>query len=421
MAREKLMVTGKRVGHGFVVGRQSLLEALGMTSALAVRIGEHYVGRAGLMQYLKYVRGAGSTVRIIPSRRGMCFDSGTVGGVDLAPWQWIPMGKRELAESDAVYLEVGQNGEYAPNVGPQELAKALTRVLTVMDRDPYYPAKNEMVITADGLRLTISGTDLQRAAEARVPCITDGPAKVKLSYDEAKAAIRVLQKAPRARVEFRPVYHDVRTGGTTSKVKLTQMVVYGGPVKLECTPVGDFVHPLSQGVAEARGFHGDYRAFAFVGAREFADLVRAAEIVSMDPNYKKGPRLMYLAIRDGQVEVSVTQGNDLVLATSLEAETSGEGDALLDARLLLPILRVLDRGTIDLGIPRINQAVMFSTEEVRFWVFPIKREVQAAPTPTRPVPTGPETGPEPEEEPEESWDEEIAEAESAEEKIAEVA
>jgi hypothetical protein len=414
------MVAGKRVGHGFVVGRQSLLEALGMTNALAVRIGEHYVGRAGLVQYLKYVKGAGSTVRIVPSRRGICFDSGSVGGVDLAPWQWIPGSKRELAESDAVYLEVGQNGEYAPNIGPAEFAKALTRVLTVMDRDPYYPAKNEMVIAADGLRLTISGTDLERAAEARVPCITE-PARVKLTYDEAKAAIRILQKATRARVEFRPVWHEVRSNGATTKVQLTQMVVYGGPVKLECTPVGDFVHPLSQGVAGARGFHGSYRAFAFVGARELADLVRAAEVVAMDPDYKKGNRLMYLAVRSGQVEVTVVQGNDLVLATSLEAETTGEGDALLDARLVLPVLRVLDRGTIDLGIPKVNQAVMFSTEEVRFWVFPIKREVQAAPAPTRPVPTGPETGPEPEEEPEESWDEEIAEAEIAEEEIAEVA
>ena len=63
---EQLNIEGKRSGDGFVAHKATLVSALSRALADRVTLLDHYVGRKGLLGYLKALGGS-NIVKVIPS------------------------------------------------------------------------------------------------------------------------------------------------------------------------------------------------------------------------------------------------------------------------------------------------------------------------------------------------------------------
>lgn len=375
MAKEKVLVAGKRTGTGFVTGRLALAEALAQSTALAVRIGDVYVGRAGLVNYLRYFRGHTSTVKVVPTGRSLRIEHGSAGMVEIPANKWLKPDQAVVAQFDAVWVEVGDRDGYLPNVGARDLAAALERVLAVARKGRANEADplSDLVLRGNGSSLSVLGSDNYRVAEVTVPCFgVEGSLVV--AQEDARTMVRLLKRASRARLEFREETRTVWTAGENREVTVPFAVLYADRVKLETT-VRQVRHPLLEGVPETVK-PGPASARAYLGAKELAEVLRAAGLVAAMPDgTKKQP--LFIAVREGQVEFTAYDAvkKDLVMAISVEAEASGEGEIALDALMVLPILKGFGSGSVEITLPAdVTHPVTFQEDGAWFICMPLASE-----------------------------------------------
>lgn len=338
--KEKVLVTGKRTGQGFVVPRADLIAALSQSAAQAAMVGDVLVGRQGLIQFLRYVRGGASTVKVVPQSDGLRVEFGSSGMVVLPSWKWVPPAKTGQAEADAAYVEVSNGHRYPPNVGAGDLARALERALVCAKSKEKYgdDVLTCLVFLGDGDTLKVLSSDGHRAAEVAVPCSVWGRGMVHL--DEARRMLRVLKGALRARVE---IADEEITSWTSEDGLGTKAVpavtLIADRVKVECTPL-DRRHPLAEGFPEK--LRVEPQARAYVGARELSEFLRGAGMAA-DESAKMRP--VTIAIRKDMVEFSTAS-----MALAMEAETEGEGELVADAVKLYPIVKSLGTQGVELGL-----------------------------------------------------------------------
>lgn len=377
MATVKAVVNGKRIGQGFAVGRSNLLDALGQVDCLAIRVGDCYLGRTGLIQYLRYARSA--TVKVVPNNSHVRIEHGSMGGVELPMWAWIKSAKRSLAMSDALYVEVVPSGKehYFDNIGAREFAQALERALVVTgDGETYSPQDAYIILWGDGRCLRIMATDRIRLGEFTVPCSASG--KTAVHRDDVKTLIRALKKAYRARVEFVGEKTTVRTGGETVEATATKLVVRAGALKVEMPPYSTVMtHVLKDGIPLSV-LPDDLRASAYLPARETLELLKATGMAVWDVDGWSKQQIVRLTISPRKVVFC--SANGVNTSISMEADTDGEGTIALDAFKLMPILSSLGNETLEIGIQHSETAPLVLTGDGFFYlVLPVnvKRAEQA--------------------------------------------
>jgi len=202
---EQLNIEGKRSGDGFVAHKATLVSALSRALADRVMLLDHYVGRKGLLGYLKALGGS-NIVKVIPSNGSASGTQATskrlkvICGANtsyLADNEWIGE-KTPLTLCD---VRVSPNNSVKPNVGVSELAEALARVLPFTAKDDNRPilqcvnfeAKDGKLtlVSADGFRLAVTSLDYD-----------DGEGQALINRDELKGVANALKRAKRARVSF---------------------------------------------------------------------------------------------------------------------------------------------------------------------------------------------------------------------------
>lgn len=348
MAKEKLLVNGKRIGQfGFVASRQDLIEALGHTDALAVQIGDAFIGRQGLIGYLRYARGP--MVKVTPSGKSILIEHGGAGMAEIPTMKWVPPKQAVNAQMNPVSLEIGNKGNYLPDIGAGELRKALERALTAAGSS--YPF-NRLVFQGGDGQLRVRATDQYRMVEASLPAIAEGTALI--DAKEAQKMLRVLNKASRASLTIREERREVDEikGGKKKPEKVEVISHYVQLLadyhKFETTPSGDLErHPLRESIPD-HVRPKNVVARAYVSARETLEVLRAAgSLAAVDGKRKEGQKLV-VAVHNGMVEFTSTSGPSMTL--SLEAMTEGEGSVHADAALLLPALKVMGSEPVELTL-----------------------------------------------------------------------
>jgi len=140
---EQLNIEGKRSGDGFVAHKAMLVNALSRALADRVVLMDLTIGRKGLLGYLKALGGS-NIIKVIPSNGSASGSQATVKRLKvicgantslLADNEWIG-DKTPLTLCD---VRVSPNNSVKPNVGTNELADALARVLPFATTDDARP------------------------------------------------------------------------------------------------------------------------------------------------------------------------------------------------------------------------------------------------------------------------------------------
>jgi len=212
---EQLNIVGKRSGEGFVAHKAMLVSALSRALSARVVLLDLTIGRRGLLGYLKALGGS-NIVKVIPSNGSASGSQATgkrlkiICGANtsyLADSDWLKeatttkRGSKGGTPPTFCEVRVSPSNTVKPNVGANELAEALARVLPFTakgdDRPVLACVKFEAkdgklaLVSADGFRLAVVSLDY-----------ADGEGQALINRDELKGVANALRKAKRVRVSF---------------------------------------------------------------------------------------------------------------------------------------------------------------------------------------------------------------------------
>ena len=348
---EQLNIEGKRSGEGFVAHKATLVNALSRALADRVSLMDLYIGRKGLLGYLRAL-GGNNVVKVIPSNGSASGSQATdkrlkvICGNNtsyLADKQWIgdntPMTLCEV--------RVSPTNSVKPNLGAIELAEALAKVLPFTAKDGTRPvlqcvkfeAKNGKLnlVSADGFRLAVVTLDLDD---------TEGQALV--SRDDLKGVVNALKRARRARVSF-------EAGGDT----------IGG-----CSLVIDTELIRYKWIS----FTGDYPEYPKLIPTEpkltaHLDTVEASKAVnSLNTLADDEAKAIDLTIGNGKI---ILANPDAKGEAELPADTDGEVIKMrLDGGYLTEALRACG-GMVDLKLTNAYSPALFTTNGYQLVVMPM--------------------------------------------------
>ena len=204
---EQLNIEGKRSGEGFVAHKAILVNALSGAVADRVILNEVTLGLKGLLGYLKALGGS-NVIKVVPSN-GSASGSQANGkslkvicGANtsyLADSEWIGE-KTPLTLCD---VRVSPSNTVKPNVGANELAEALARVIPFTAKDDNRPILQCVNFMAREGKLTLVSADGFTLAVVSLN-YDDVEGQALVNRDDLKGIINALKRAKRARVSFEP-------------------------------------------------------------------------------------------------------------------------------------------------------------------------------------------------------------------------
>jgi DNA polymerase-3 subunit beta len=202
---EQLNIEGKRSGQGFVAHKAMLVYALSRALAERITLLDFTIGRKGLLGYLKALGGS-NIVKVTPSTDGAS-GSQAVGkrlkvicGANtsyIGESDWIG----EKTPLTLAEVRVSPSNAVRPNVGANELAEALNRVLPFTAKDDNRPVLQCVNFVAKEGKLTLVSADGFRLAVVSLD-YDDGEGQALISRDDLKGIANALKRAKRARVSF---------------------------------------------------------------------------------------------------------------------------------------------------------------------------------------------------------------------------
>jgi len=212
---EQLNIVGKRSGEGFVAHKATLVSALSRTLASRVVLMDLTIGRRGLLGYLKALGGS-NIVKVIPSN-GSASGSQAIGkrlkvicGANtstIADSDWLKeatttkRGSKGGTPLTFCEVRVSPSNTVMPNVGANELAEALNRVLPFTAKGDDRPVLACVKFEAKDGKLTLVSADGFRLAVVSLD-YADGEGQALINRDELKGVANALRKAKRVRVSF---------------------------------------------------------------------------------------------------------------------------------------------------------------------------------------------------------------------------
>jgi DNA polymerase-3 subunit beta len=346
-----LNIEGKRSGEGFVAHKATLVNALSRALADRVILMDLTIGRKGFLGYLKALGGS-NIVKVIPSN-GSASGERTIGkqikvicGANtsyLADMKWIG-DKTPFTLCD---IRVSPSSSVKPNVGTNELAEALNRVLPFTATDDTRPvlqcvnfiAKDGKLtlVSADGFRLAIVSLDYD-----------DGEYQALVSRDDLKGIASALRRAKRARVSFEP-------GGET--LDGTKLIIDTESVRYQWTSVNG-TYPEYEKLIPT-----EFSTFAHLDTIEAIKAVNALKAIADDPK----DAAIDLTIGDGKI---VLASPDDTGQAELTADTEGQGKIRVNGAYLTQVLKACG-GMVDFKLTNGYSPMLFSQNGFQVVVMPI--------------------------------------------------
>ncbi len=305
-----------------------------------------------------------------------------------------------------------------PNLGGNELAEALSRVLPFTDADDARPILQCVKVVQKDDKLTLIAADGFTLGELSLD-FEAGEAEALINRDDLKGLIPALRKAKRVKVSFEQK-PDSDNGGLLAKslVVDTELIKYSLPSQQGSYPDYDKVFP------------SDFIATASFDTKEVIKACQSLLAIWFDDNTKGLFRPLTLTVADGKVVIEAKEDRGQM---AIPAETSGEAKIAVAGNYLTKALRACG-GIAEMKLASSQSPIAFTVDGYRCLVMPmalpeskavaeaeaVATEAQAkAETETKaeakPKRRGKGKGKQPETEPE---PEEVAEPEEVEEPVA---
>ena len=346
-------IEGRRSGEGFVAHKAALVNALARALADRVTLMDLTIGRKGFVGYLKALGGS-NVVKVTPSN-GSASGSQTNGhkrlkvicGANtsyLADGEWIGE-KTPLTLCD---VRVSPSNSVIPNIGANELAEALARVLPFTAKDDSRPVLQCVRFEAKDGKLTLVSADGFRLAVLSLDY--DGEGQALINRDDLKGVASALRRAKRARVSFEP------SGESLDGMSL---VIDTEQVRYRWTSVNGN-YPDWQKLIPS-----DFKCFAHFDTVEAIKAVNSLKVLSDSKSYP-----IDLTIGDGKM---VMANPDDKGQAELSADTDGQGFVRLDGQYLADVLKACG-GMVDFSLASASSPMLFSQDGYRVVVMPMITE-----------------------------------------------
>ena len=346
---EQLNIEGKRSGEGFICHRERLVSALSRAQAPKARIGDIELGRKGFLNYLKALGGS-NVVKVTPgggaseaqaAARGLRVVCGSNTGF-LPDGSWV--GDRDRY-GDTCEIRVSPNGSVIPNLGPTELAEALSRVIPfAVSKKEERPVLNCVRFAQCDGRLTLTASDAYRLAEVTLD-FEDGEAEALIPADELKGLISALKKAHRVRLSF-----EANGNARSSLVIETEAIRYRWGSESGSYPDYHEVIPT------------EFQAVARFDTREMLRAGMSLSALSLDRT-----SAITLSMREGALVLSDSDGRG---QASVEAEVEGDVETAIGGAYLTQALKALG-GMAELGVSTPKAPIVFTVDGYRLAVMPV--------------------------------------------------
>jgi len=352
---EQLNIVGKRSGDGFVAHKSVLVSALSRALSARVVLMDFTIGRKGLLGYLKALSGS-NIVKIVPTavsasevqanghkRLKITCGANTSYLEDLA---WIKTEGKRITPLTLCEVRVSPNNTVKPNVGANELAEALNRVLpftAFSDDRPvlscvYFTAKDGKLtlVSADGFRLAVVSLDYD-----------EGEGQALINRDELRSIANALKRAKRARVSFEgeDVTHP------SSLILDTELIRYKWVSYSGSYPEWQKLIPT------------EFNTFAHFDTLEAIRAVNTLKALSDNP--KAYP--IDLTVGDGKIVMTNPESTG---EADITADTDGKCFVRVDGKYLLQALKACG-GMVDFKLTSPISPTVFSTNSYQLVVMPM--------------------------------------------------
>jgi len=346
---------------------------------------ETTIGRKGFLGYLKALAG-GNMVKVTPA-------NGSASGLQAnGKGLRVVCGNHQSYVSDGAWLkdktpfsfcQVRVSPSYAvmPNLGGNELAEALSRVLPFTDTDDARPVLQCVKVVQKDDKLTLIAADGFTLGEINLD-FEAGEAEALINRDDVKGLIPALRKAKRVKVSFEQK-PDSDNGGLLAKSLIvdTELIKYSLPSQDGSYPDYGKVFP-TESIASAS-----------FDTKEAVKACQSLLAIWFDDETKGLYRPLTLTVADNKVTIEAKEDRGSMV---ISAETSGEARIAVAGNYLIKALRACG-GIAEMKLASSQSPIALTVDGYRCLVMPMrlpegKAETEAVATETEAtVETQPET------------------------------
>jgi DNA polymerase III sliding clamp (beta) subunit (PCNA family) len=258
-----------------------------------------------------------------------------------------------------------------PNLGGNELAEALSRVLPFTDADDARPILQCVKVVQKDGKLTLIAADGFTLGEISLD-FEAGEAEALINRDDVKGLIPALRKAKRVKVSFEQK-PDSDNGGLLAKslVVDTELIKYSLPSQQGSYP--DY----------GKVFPSDFIATASFDTKEAVKACQSLLAIWFDDNTKGLFRPLTLTVADNKVTIEAKEDRGSMVVS---AETSGEARIAVAGNYLIKALRACG-GIAEMKLASSQSPIALTVDGYRCLVMPMrlpesKAETEAVATET---------------------------------------
>jgi DNA polymerase III sliding clamp (beta) subunit (PCNA family) len=243
-----------------------------------------------------------------------------------------------------------------PNLGGNELAEALSRVLPFTDADDARPVLQCVKAVQKDDKLTLIAADGFTLGEISLD-FESGEAEALINRDDVKGLIPALRKAKRVKVSFEQK-PDSDNGGLLAKslVVDTELIKYSLPSQEGSYP--DY----------GKVFPSDFIATASFDTKEAIKACQSLLAIWFDDNTKGLYRPLTLTVADNKVTIEAKEDRGSMV---LSAETSGEAKIAVAGNYLTKALRACG-GIAEMKLASPQSPITLTVDGYRCLVMPMR-------------------------------------------------
>ena len=311
------------------------------------------------MSYLKALAGS-NMVKVIPA-------NGSASGLQAnGKGLKVVCGNHQSYISDGAWLkdktpfsfcQVRVSPSYAvmPNLGGNELAEALSRVLPFTNTDDARPVLQCVKVVQKDGKLTLIAADGFTLGEISLD-FEAGEAEALINRDDVKGLIPALRKAKRVKVSFEQK-PDSDNGGLLAKSLVidTELIKYSLPSQDGSYPDYDKVFP------------SDFIASASFDTKEAVKACQSLLAIWFDDNTKGLFRPLTLTVADNKVTIEAKEDKGSMVVS---AETSGEAKIAVAGNYLIKALRACG-GIAEMKLASSKSPITLSVDGYRCLAMPM--------------------------------------------------
>jgi DNA polymerase-3 subunit beta len=318
------------------------------------------IGKRGFLSYLKAVAGS-NVVKVVPANGSASGLQANGKGLKVAcgnHQSYIPDGAWLKDKTPFSFCQVRVSPSYAvmPNLGGNELAEALSRVLPFTNTDDARPVLQCVKVVQKDGKLTLIASDGFTLGEIGLD-FEAGEAEALISRDDVKGLIPALRKAKRVKVSFEQKPDD-DNGGLLSKSLIvdTELIKYSLPCQDGSYPDYDRVFP------------SDFTATASFDTKEAVKACQSLLAIWFDDNTKGLFRPLTLTVADNKVTVEAKEDRGSMMVS---AETSGEAKTAVAGNYLIKALKACG-GIAEMKLVDSKSPICLTVDGYRCLVMPMR-------------------------------------------------